>query len=73
MLDCLSLVVELFALAEADLHLHAAVLEIEAQRDERQPVLLHAREAAEWIRPDTTETKEIIMRSLTGMLFERVE
>ena len=37
--------------------------------------VLDAQDAAAWIRPETTETeiKEIITRSLTGMMFERVE
>lgn len=42
---------------------------------DRMPVILDAQDAAAWIRPETTETeiKEIITRSLTGMMFERVE
>ena len=38
----LALVVKLFALTETDLDLDAAVLEVDRQRDERQPVLLDA-------------------------------
>ena len=40
---------------------------------DRMPVILDAQDAAEWIRPETTDVKEIVMRSLTGMMFERVE
>ena len=40
---------------------------------DRMPVILDAQDAAEWIRPETTDVKGIIMRSLTGMMFERVE
>ena len=40
---------------------------------DRMPVILDAQDAAEWIRPETTDVKEIVLRSLTGMMFERVE
>ena len=37
-----ALVVELFALAQTQLHLHPAVLEVQGQRDQRHAVLHHA-------------------------------
>ena len=40
---------------------------------DRMPVILDAQDAAEWIRPENTDVKGIVLRSLTGMMFERVE
>lgn len=57
---------------------HFAILTREPGKEirfihDRMPVILDAQDAAAWIRPETTEIKLIIARSLTGMMFEQVE